>query len=132
MLCTAQGFAGLGAEAEGFAVPSRETRLSFPADHGAHPNFRIEWWYLTANLSDAEGRGYGVQWTLFRTALAPAETEGWSSPNLWLGHAALTTAERHFVEERRARGGIGQAGAAADPFAVWIDEWRIEGDFECP
>ena len=25
-------------------------QITFPRDHGAHKNFRIEWWYLTANL----------------------------------------------------------------------------------
>ena len=123
----AQGFAGLGREAEGFAVPRRDTVLSFPADHGPHPAYRIEWWYLTANLTGADGRAYGVQWTLFRSALAPRETGGWDSPQLWMGHAGLTTPDRHFAAERLARGGIGQAGARAAPFAAWIDEWRMEG-----
>ena len=123
----AQGFAGLGGEAGGFASPSRETVLEFPADHGAHPDFRIEWWYLTANLRGEDGRDYGVQWTLFRSALAPGEGEGWQSPQLWMGHAALTTPERHFLAERLARGGVGQAGAQAAPFEAWIDEWRMAG-----
>jgi len=123
----AQGFAGLGGEAGGFASPSRETVLEFPADHGAHPDFRIEWWYLTANLRGEDGRDYGVQWTLFRSALAPGEGEGWQSPQLWMGHAALTTSERHFLAERLARGGVGQAGAQAAPFEAWIDEWRMAG-----
>ncbi|WP_212524858.1 lipocalin-like domain-containing protein [Actibacterium sp. MT2.3-13A] len=123
----AQGFAGLGGGAEGFATPSPGTVLEFPADHGPHPDFRIEWWYLTANLRGADGRDYGVQWTLFRTALAPGEAEGWQSPQLWMGHAALTTPERHFVAERLARGGVGQAGAQAAPFEVWVDEWRMAG-----
>ena len=44
MLLRAQGFAGLGTEAEGFAIPEPGTALSFPRDHGPHPDFRIEWW----------------------------------------------------------------------------------------
>ncbi|HBS50465.1 MAG TPA: iron ABC transporter permease [Rhodobacteraceae bacterium] len=123
----AQGFAGLGTEAEGFAVPERGRALEFPADHGAHPAYRIEWWYLTANLRDTQGRDMGVQWTLFRSALAPREGKGWDSPQLWMGHAAATTPEAHHVTERRARGGIGQAGVTVDPFRAWIDDWRMEG-----
>jgi len=123
----AQGFAGLGGDASGFARPVRGTALQFPADHGAHPGFRIEWWYLTANLTGADGRDYGVQWTLFRTALAPKGGAGWSSPQIWMGHAALTTPTRQFVAERLARGGIGQAGVTATPFAAWIDNWRMDG-----
>lgn len=123
----AQGFAGLGGDAEGFAMPERGHVLSFPRDHGAHPAFRIEWWYLTANLDGADGEAYGIQWTLFRSALKPREEEGWQSPQLWMGHAALTTRDRHFSAERMARGGIGQAGATAEPFSAWIDDWRMTG-----
>lgn len=128
---SAQGFAGLGTLAgEGFAEPERGKVWSFPADHSPHPDFRIEWWYLTANLTDADGTPYGLQWTLFRTAMAPDTAEDWGSPQLWMGHAAVTTADQHFVTERLARGGIGQAGVTADPFAAWIDDWVLEGDWE--
>ena len=121
----AQGFAGLGGDARGFAVPQRGAALTFPQDHGAHPDYRIEWWYLTANLKGADGRDYGAQWTLFRSALAPGEKPGWQSPQLWMGHAALTTAERHHSAERVARGGVGQAAVALSPFAASIDDWRM-------
>lgn len=123
----AQGFAGLGTEAGDFAMPAPGHVFDFPADHGAHPEFRIEWWYLTANLQDAEGTEYGVQWTLFRSALAPERRDGWRDPQIWFAHAALTTRDRHVVAERAARGGIGQAGVTADPFAAWIDDWQLAG-----
>lgn len=123
----AQSFAGLGGDAEGFALPERGYQFEFPRDHGAHPSFRIEWWYLTANLTSAEGVEYGLQWTLFRSALEPRERDGWDSPQLWLGHAAVTTPDAHFVAERRARGGIGQAGVIAAPFEAWIDDWQMAG-----
>jgi predicted secreted hydrolase len=120
-----QGFAGLGADAPEFALPDPDTRLTFPRDHGPHPEFRIEWWYLTANLSGPDGTDYGIQWTLFRSALAPRAEEGWDSPQLWMAHAGLTTPDTHFSAERFARDGIGQAGVTADPFAAWIDDWRM-------
>jgi predicted secreted hydrolase len=122
----AQGFADMGRAADGFALPRRGP-FTFPADHGAHPAFRIEWWYLTASLSGPDGTPYGAQWTLFRTALAPGEGEGWSSPQLWMGHAAVTSPDRHLYAERLARGGIGQAGVTADPFSAWIDDWQMTG-----
>ncbi|WP_019954687.1 lipocalin-like domain-containing protein [Yoonia vestfoldensis] len=127
---SAQGFAGLGTEVEGFSTPAPDPVFDFPADHGPHPDYRIEWWYLTANLEDADGTPYGLQWTLFRSALAPYEAEGWDSPQLWMGHAAVTTETEHFVAERLARGGIGQAGVVADPFSAWIDDWALEGDWQ--
>ncbi|WP_289041216.1 lipocalin-like domain-containing protein [uncultured Aliiroseovarius sp.] len=127
----AQGFSGLGTDAEGFAVPQPNPTFSFPADHGPHPDFRIEWWYLTANLTGPDGTPYGLQWTLFRSALAPGEGDGWQSPQIWFAHAAVTTPNTHLATERFARGGIGQAGVRADPFRAWIDEWALEGaDFD--
>ena len=123
----AQGFAGLGSDADGFATAQPQTTLQFPADHGAHPDFRIEWWYLTANMTGPDGTAYGLQWTLFRTALSPQGGEGWDTPQLWMGHAAVTTPDAHFVTERLARGGIGQAGVTATPFAAWIDDWAMQG-----
>lgn len=126
----AQGFAGMGAEADGFALPDPARPPAFPADHGAHPDFRIEWWYLTAVLTGADGQDYGAQWTLFRLALAPpgAEVAGeWSSPQVWMGHAAVTSAETHRFAERLGRGGIGQAGVEPVPFAAWIDDWQMIG-----
>ena len=126
----AQGFAGLGQDSDGFAVPHPDSRFEFPRDHGPHPEYRIEWWYLTATLTGADGRDYGLQWTLFRSALRPEDGTGWDTPQIWMGHAGVTTAERHFVAERLARGGIGQAGAQAEPFAAWIDDWRMESRAE--
>lgn len=121
----AQGFAGLGTEAQGFSVPDRAHVLTFPQDHAAHPDFRIEWWYITANLQDATGRPLGIQWTLFRSALAPENAKGWNSPQIWMAHAAVTSEAFHLAGERFSRGGIGQAGVTAKPFAAWIDRWQL-------
>ena len=55
----AQGFAGMGAEASEFAQVVPGAALDFPRDHLAHPGFRIEWWYVTANLQGPAGRPYG-------------------------------------------------------------------------
>jgi predicted secreted hydrolase len=124
----AQGFAGLGRDAEGFAAVVPGRALTFPADHGPHPDYRIEWWYLTANLADAAGNAYGVQWTLFRQAMAAgAQQDGWANAQIWMGHAALTSATTHRSSETFARGGVGQAGAQAQPFRAWIDAWEMRG-----
>ncbi|WP_112874865.1 lipocalin-like domain-containing protein [Paracoccus endophyticus] len=120
------GFAGLGSDVEGFALPDPARPLAFPRDHGPHDAFRIEWWYLTANLRGDDGRDYGAQWTLFRSALSPTGAQsGWSTPQVWMAHAAVTTPDAHHVAERFGRGGIGQAGVVAQPFAAWIDDWSL-------
>jgi predicted secreted hydrolase len=124
----AQGFAGLGSETSGFAsvIPGRT--LTFPADLGPHPEYRIEWWYVTANLTDSAGVAYGAQWTLFRQAITPgAQQEGWADQQIWMGHAAVTRTDTHRFSETFARGGVGQAGVETKPFRAWIDSWEMRG-----
>jgi predicted secreted hydrolase len=118
----------------GFAQVTPGRALVFPRDHSAHPDYRIEWWYLTANLEDQQGRHWGLQWTLFRQALSPEQVStGWQSNQVWMAHAAITTPDGHFYEQRFARGDIGQAGVSSIRrdgfFNAWLDdwEWRSEG-----
>lgn len=127
-------FAILAQAAEGFAEARSEHTLEFPRDHGAHPDFRIEWWYLTANLSGDDGQTYGAQWTLFRTAVEPPgttqATNAWQSGQVYMAHFALSESNGHRAFQRYARGGLqeqeARSGAIAEPFSVWLDDWKME------
>ncbi|MFO8174493.1 MAG: lipocalin-like domain-containing protein [Longimicrobiales bacterium] len=70
-----QEFMG-GTSSEGFQRAFEPREFRFPRDHGPHPGFRTEWWYVTGNLEGARGEPYGFQLTLFRSALAPADAVG--------------------------------------------------------
>lgn len=124
-LAQAQAYGGLSAPAPGFETPKPGTPIVFPKDHGPHPSFRTEWWYLTANLKGADGAEYGVQWTLFRHALEPGDGKGWDDRNVFMAHAAATSATRHDFAQTMARGGVGQAGVTAAPFSAQIDDWSF-------
>jgi len=130
--------AALGGVADaGFARAEAPRAFRFPADHGPHPAFRNEWWYFTGNLVAADGRRYGYELSLFRVALtpqAPQRASAWASNQVYMGHFALTDASGqkfHFFE-RFARGALGLAGARGAPFAVWIEDWRVEVDAADP
>ena len=116
------------------ARPDR--RITFPADHGSHPEFRMEWWYLTANLEDEGGRALGAQWTLFRLATdaGPEPGNPWQDGQVWMAHMAVTGPDGHRAFQRYARGGehggVAQAGVTAAPFAAWLDDWRLESTGE--
>ena len=102
----------------------------FPGDHGPHPGFRNEWWYVTGNLDGEGGRRFGFELTIFRFALTPELQEtgsGWRSNQVYIAHFAVTDAgrERFYAAERYSRGALGLAGASADPFRVWIDDWEM-------
>lgn len=137
-------FRVLRQQLDGYAQVVPGKRFVFPDDHGIHSDFRIEWWYLTANLKDNKGRDWGLQWTLFRQSMDTKPVlNGWSSNQLWMAHAAITTPQGHLHEQRFARGGIGQAGVtvasraqlnqqAGENFAVWIDDWSWQAQFASP
>src|SRR5690606_15789444 len=94
-------------EAAGFARAEAPRAFEFPADHGPHPAYRSEWWYLTASLRSAGGEAFGVQFTLFRQALRPAPLFGgpWDATQIYLAHLAVTDvgAGRHLEAERLGR-----------------------------
>ncbi|HEX3176498.1 MAG TPA: lipocalin-like domain-containing protein [Methylomirabilota bacterium] len=117
----------------GFARALAPRPMSFPADHGPHPDFRTEWWYYTGNLRTGAGRHFGFQLTFFRVALSPEEEargSEWASRQLYFAHFALTdTAGQRFHAFRRmSREALGLAGASATPFRVWVEDWSADGD----
>jgi len=137
------GFAGLGQDADGFEHAQPSQTLNFPQEHAAHPDYRIEWWYLTANLEDADGEPLGLQWTLFRQALMPPserpEPTPWAADQLWMAHMAISQGEQHQVAERFGRSHTqaepsqlndAQAGVIASPFHAWLDDWQLKTNEE--
>lgn len=112
------------------ALPGQSIRL--PTDHGAHPDYRSEWWYLTGNLQDEQGRDYGMQWTLFRQGIEQAikSDNPWLSPQLWLAQFAITdlASGSHLQDERTSRQGPGLAGASGGQY--WLKEWVLASEGE--
>ncbi|MGR5151556.1 lipocalin-like domain-containing protein [Photobacterium swingsii] len=117
---------------DNFEQVTPNNRLHFPKDHGEHPRFKTEWWYLTANLTAENGEQYGVQWTQFRVATGSHDQKGWGTPQVYMAH--LVVSGRHGVKyaERFARGGIGQAGVQASPYRIWLDNWTWQSTGETP
>jgi predicted secreted hydrolase len=122
----------LGGSTEGFARALAPRPFVFPADHGPHPQFLTEWWYYTGNLHTADGRHFGFQLTFFRIGVAPSlvsRASRWASREAYMAHFALTdTAGRRFsAASRLSRAALGLAGAQAQPFTVWVEDWSAEG-----
>lgn len=109
-------------------------QFEFPRDHLPHPDFRAEWWYLTANLQAEDGEQFGLQWTLFRFRSTTEEGRGWESPQRYMAHLVVTSKDKVWSAERFARGGIGQAGVLGHPYRAWLDnwEWRSYSDSPFP
>ncbi|HEX9926766.1 MAG TPA: lipocalin-like domain-containing protein [Anaerolineae bacterium] len=105
------------------------TPLEFPQDHGAHPDYQIEWWYYTGNLADGAGGRYGFQFTVFRRGIVrgdPERESEWATHQLYFAHLTVTdvAGETFEFHERFSRASPGLAGTQGEPFYhVWIDDW---------
>ncbi len=105
------------ATADDFAVPQPGHHFAFPRDHGSHPDFRIEWWYVTGHLFAEGGRRFGFQATFFREGGAPgagATGAAFGDGQVYLAHMALldVASGRFIYQERLNREGW---DARADP-----------------
>ena len=116
----------------GFLAADGSRRLTFPEDLGAHEDFRTEWWYYTGNLQTTEGRHFGFELTIFRVGLLPLTEElptdsQWYGHSMYFAHFAVSdiASERFYAFERYSRPGPGLAGAQADPYHVWVEDWNI-------
>jgi predicted secreted hydrolase len=126
----------------GFATALEPRRFEFPLDHGPHPAFRQEWWYVTGNLDAANGERFGFELTFFRVALvppqapspatAPAATaepaSAWRTREIYLAHFAVSDIGRRRFRsaQKLSRAALGLAGAETLPLHVWLDDWSLE------
>ena len=107
-------------------VPGR--RLVFPRDHGAHPDFRTEWWYLTGWIESAAGP-LGFQITFFRTrtGLGEGNPSRFAPRQVLFAHAALSdpAVGQLLHGQRIARQGFGLAEASTRDMDIVLDDWRL-------
>jgi len=110
--------------------------LELPRDHGAHPAFRTEWWYLTGWLTGADGKPMGFQVTFFRSR-PPVDQDNpsaFAARQIVMAHAALSdpAASRLIHDQRIARDGFGRTRLGDNGFDLALDDWRwtaAEGGF---
>jgi predicted secreted hydrolase len=122
-----------GAAGAGFAQVLGPRVFEFPRDHGAHPEYRQEWWYFTGNLQSVAGERFGFELTFFRYGLAAGQEakadaeSAWRARQIYMAHFAVTdVGQRRFRSaEKVSRGAVGLAGARNPPLRVWVDDWVL-------
>ena len=108
--------------------------LRFPRDRGAHPKFRIEWWYITGQAfsSGANSRRFGFQVTFFRTRVEDTQgmTSRFAAKQLLFAHAAVTdvAGQKLWHDQRIARSGFGVASASEQDMAIKLRDWSLKAD----
>lgn len=106
--------------AEGFAVPQPGRVFVFPRDHGSHPEFKIEWWYLTGHLYAEDGRRFGAQATFFRQAAPDRSTQ------LYLAHMALLDVRSGaFIHQERLNREGWDAAASTETLDLRNGPWSL-------
>lgn len=130
---------GLAADTtEEFRLATEGYRYTFPRDHGAHEEYRTEWWYYTGQLTAKNGRPFGYELTFFRRGMPREQTKTlpsqWAVTHLYLAHFAVSDLSkgRFLYAEKMSRAGLGKAGAASDRLNVWIDRWSAESPLSAP
>ncbi len=121
-----------------FALPARAASapqgiaprpLTFPADHGSHPDTRTEWWYVTGTLQSGPDN-FGFQITFFRskTNVAPDHPSRFAASQLHFAHVALTDlqAKKMQHDQRIARAGFGRASAAQGDTNLTLEGWTLK------
>ncbi len=110
---------------DGFALPQAGRAFHFPRDHGSHPEFRTEWWYVTGHLDAADGRRFGFQVTFFRQASAK------NGVHFHLAHCALSDAKgKTFTHEERLNREGWDAAASTSALDVRNGNWSLRMDGE--
>jgi predicted secreted hydrolase len=116
-----------GPQASSWKEATAGYTYSFPRDHASHPDYKIEWWYYTGNVKAKDGRRFGYQVTFFRVGIdpSPANPSKWAVRDLFMTHLAISdpSGKRYRYAEKLSRGGPGLAGAAANRYQVWNDDW---------
>jgi len=116
--------------AQDYAPVKPGVELQFPRDHGSHPQFRTEWWYLTGWVKKSDGTELGMQITFFRNRPRVAEDNPsqFAPRQLLFAHAALADAKtgKLLHDQRAARAGFGLAEAKEGGADVWIDDWSLK------
>jgi len=122
----------MNSEGENYKHAVEQREFVFPQDHGAHPKFKTEWWYVTGNVANSEGYEFGYQVTFFRNALTPEQTRSksdWAGNQFYMAHAAVTdiSNQEYYTDERFSRSALGLAGVKINPkFSVWLDDWKMQ------
>jgi predicted secreted hydrolase len=103
--------------------------FSFPRDHGAHDEYKTEWWYYTGHLETDAGKRYGFELTFFRVGIVPpggATATRWDLRNLSLAHFAISDIDGNDFRyyEKLNRSSPFTAGAAVGALDVFNEGWR--------
>ena len=103
--------------------------LQLPRDEGAHPDYRIEWWYVTGWVQDERGAPLGFQVTFFRIrpGLGESNPSRFAPRQVLFGHAAIAEPAHGKLRhaERSARAGFDLAYAREGSVDVKIDDWSL-------
>ena len=101
----------------------------FPRDHGAHEEYRTEWWYYTGHLRTESGRRYGFEVTFFRVGVRSDERSSsrWDLHDLAMAHFAVTDVDsrRFRYYEKLNRQSPFTAAAATGHLDVFNEAWRV-------
>jgi predicted secreted hydrolase len=118
-------------------------QFEFPRDHGAHDEYKTEWWYYTGHLRTDDGHRYGFELTFFRVGIGGtgnaacpdgtldrqdclSSTNPWELRHVALAHFAVTDVDGRAFRyyEKLNRSSPFTARAASGKLDVFNEGWR--------
>ena len=109
--------------------------LVFPRDLGSHPEYAVEWWYITgyANLQASNERLVGFQITFFRIRVPGTQDQRsrWAAKQVFMAHAAVTDlANTRLLHDQRVMRAVemphAPASAREDDTGVRCGNWWLK------
>ncbi len=109
-------------------------KVTLPRDHGSHPDYRIEWWYLTGHLwTENKERRFGFQATWFRVGVDKKNrtlthpTDAFGEDELFLAHMALVDIQTgRFIHEERFQRNNWDAWAKEEDLDLRNGNWTLK------
>ena len=112
-----------------FILFAEPLNWEFPKDHGIHPTYDTEWYYITGHLVDTNNELHGFQVTFFRHKLTkvPDNFSLWNSPHLYTAHFAFTNGRdetfNHY--ETMGRESYKIAKGMSGNMGIHINDWSL-------
>ena len=123
-----------------------DVELAFPRDEGSHPEFKLEWWYVTGWIEEASAspgsaaevqrevelnrRGFQVTFFRVRTGLGEDNPSRFAPRQVLFAHVAIADAEHGRLRhaQRSGRELFDLVFAREGSVDVRLDDWSLQAE----
>jgi predicted secreted hydrolase len=123
----------LSTEAQEWRDVEPGATVMLPRDLYVQKEYRIQWWYFTGHVHDAQGKEFGYELTFFAAGVQKRKYESQFGVNaIYVSHFAISDIEgkKYYHFSDGDSGAYGFAGADSSRLHVWVDKDMLEGSLK--